>query len=95
MAAAAISSITVTNASTPWVSVYSTAAAATLTLQNVGGQAMRIRIDANAATSDAANSAALVLNAWEVRTYTVASGDKVMVSMFDPTMTGTLTKLAQ
>jgi len=95
MAAAAITAIAVTAASTTWVTVYSTAANATLTLQNVSGQAMKIRADASAATSDAATSAAFVLNPGERIVLTVASGDKVMAAMVDAAVVGTLTKLVQ
>lgn len=74
--AAAMSTITV--AADVWTAVYTAAGTVTIGLCNRMGHNMLIRVDATAATTDAATAAADVLHPGDYRTYPLISGDKVI-----------------
>jgi hypothetical protein len=73
--AAAMTSVTL--AADAWTSILAAAGTATIGLQNAAGHVVLIRIDASAASGDAATAPADSLAPGEYRTYPLLNGDKV------------------
>lgn len=61
-----------------WTAIYTASGAVTITLQNqTPASAIRVRIDPSASIGDALTAAADIMQPFEVRSLTLATGDKV------------------
>jgi hypothetical protein len=72
-----------------WTLAYTASGAVTVVLQHVGpGQDLKVRIGASVTTGDALTSAAEFMYPREARSFTLANGDKIMVSPAQPSTSG-------
>lgn len=72
---------TVTAAAAEWTLAYTAGAAVSVVLQSMAASdPIRVRIGGSVATSDALDSAAFLLMPFELRTFVVANGDKVLLA---------------